>query len=62
MISISELYIMPPPGWHDYRHAFNSSNRPRFPIAEPSHSPIYWGEFSWGRMFSKDANRDSETV
>ena len=53
---------MPPPGWHDYRHAFNSSNRARFPIAEPSHSPIYWGEFSWGRMFSKDTNRDSETV
>ena len=37
-------------------------NMPRFPIAEPSHSPIDWGEFSWGRVFSKDANRGSETV
>ena len=53
---------MPPPGLHDYHPAFNSLNRPRFPIAELSHSPIDWGEFSWGRVFSKDANRGSETV
>ena len=53
---------MPPQGWHDYSPAFYSLNRPRFPIAEPSHSPIDWGEFSWGRVFSKDANRGSETV
>ena len=30
LINISELYIMPLPGWHDYRPAFNSLNRPRF--------------------------------
>ena len=62
IISMSELYIMPPPGWHDYRPAFNSLNRPRFPIAEPSHIPVDWGKFSRGRVFSKDANRGSETV
>ena len=30
MINISELYIMPIPGWHDYRPAFSSLNRSRF--------------------------------
>ena len=30
IINISELYIMPLPGWHDYRPVFNSLNRPHF--------------------------------
>ena len=29
-ISTSELYIIALPGWHDYRPALNSLNRPRF--------------------------------
>ena len=30
MINMSGLHIMPLPGWHDYRPAFSSLNRPRF--------------------------------
>ena len=44
------------PGWHDYHPALNSFNRPR----EPSHSSIDCGGFSWGRIFSMDASRESE--
>ena len=31
-------------------------------IAEQSHSPIDWGAFSRGRIFSKDTSKDGETV
>ena len=64
MINISEFYIMPLPGWHDYRYALHlTAQIGHVSLAEPS--PIDWGEFCWGRVLSKDASRashDSETV
>ena len=45
VINISELYIMPPQGWQDYRPTFSSLNRPHFHCWAESQSDWLGGVF-----------------